>query len=88
MKIAFEGLMIALMIGTGVFFVGIPLIKIIKMLLPSRRDSLKEAQERLEIARKEAEAARLNKEAEKVYSEIYEEVLEDDNEERYRKNNE
>lgn len=88
MKIAFEGLMIALMIGAGVFFVGIPLIKIIKMMLPSRRDSLKEAQERLEVARKDAEAARLNKEAEKVYSEIYEEVLEDDNEERYRKNNE
>ena len=87
MKFAFEGLMIALMIGAGVFFVGIPLIKIIKMMLPSRRDSLREAQERLEVARKDAEAARLNKEAEKVYSEIYEEVLEDD-EERYRKKNE
>lgn len=87
MKFAFEGLMIALMIGAGVFFVGIPLIKIVKMMLPSRRDSLKEAQERLEVARKDAEAARLNKEAEKVYSEIYEEVLEDD-EERYRKKNE
>ncbi len=79
MKLAFEGLIIALMIGAGVFFVGIPLIKIIKMMLPSpKRDSLKEATERLEVARKEKEAARLNKETEKVYSEIYDEILEDD----------
>lgn len=79
MRLAFEGLMIALMIGAGVFFVGIPLIKLIKMMRPSpKRDSLKEAAERLEQARKEAEAARLNKEAEKVYSEIYSEILEDD----------
>ncbi len=79
MKLAFEGLMIALMIGAGVFFVGIPLIKIVKMMLPNpKRDSLKEATERLELARKEAAAARLNKETEKVYSEIYDEILEDD----------
>ena len=78
MKLAFEGLIIALMIGAGVFFVGIPLIKIVKMMLPNKKDSVKEATERLEAARAEAQAARLNKEAEKVYSEIYSEILEDD----------
>lgn len=78
MKLAFEGLLIALMLAVSILFVGIPLIKLIKMLLPARKDPVKEAEERLEIARKEAEAARLNKEAEKVYSRIYEEVLEED----------
>lgn len=81
MKIAFEGVLFLLLMLVGFFAVGIPLVKIFKMVFPSKRDTLKEAQERLEVARQDAEAARLNKEAEKVYSRIYEEVLEDDNEE-------
>ena len=84
MKLAFEGVLLLLLFGVTVFAIGIPAVKLFRLMFPSKRDSLKEAQERLEIARKEAEAARLNKEAEKVYSEIYEEVL-DDNEERYKK---
>lgn len=81
MKIAFEGVLFLLLVLVGLFAVGIPLVKIFKMVFPSKRDTLREAQERLEVARKDEEAARLNKEAEKVYSRIYEEVLEDDNEE-------
>ncbi len=81
MKLAFEGLLIALLIGLGIFMVGIPLAKIWRMMFPPKTDSLKEAQIRLEVARKEAEAARLNKETEKVYSEIYSDVLEESLEE-------
>ena len=83
MKLAFEGVLLLLLFGVTVFAIGIPAVKLFRLMFPSKRDSLKEAQERLEIARKEAEAARLNKEAEKVYSEIYEEVL-DENEDRYK----
>ena len=70
MKLAFEGVLLLLLFGVTVFAIGIPAVKLFRLMFPSKRDSLKEAQERLEIARKEAEAARLNKEGEKVYSEI------------------
>jgi hypothetical protein len=57
--------------------VGVPLVKELSIMYPKKTDSVKEAQERLEAARKEREAARLNKEAEKVYSELYNEALEE-----------
>ena len=85
MKLAFEGVLLLLLFGVTIFAIGIPAIKLFKLMLPHKRDSLKEAQERLEVARNEAAAARLNKETEKVYEEIYEEVLEDDTNERYKK---
>lgn len=77
MRIAFEGLLLVLLIGVGILMVGAPLVKLFRIVFPSKKDSLEEARIRLEVARKEAEAARLNKETEKVYSEIYSEVLED-----------
>lgn len=77
MRLAFEGILLALLIGVGILMVGVPLAKVFRIMFPKKTDSLKEAQERLEIARKEAEAARLNKEAEKVYSELYDEALEE-----------
>jgi hypothetical protein len=77
MRIAFEGILLALLVGVGILMVGVPLVKVFRIMFPKKTDSLKEAQERLEIARKEREAARLNKEAEKVYSELYDEVLEE-----------
>lgn len=49
-------------------------------MVPSKKDPVVEAKERLEVARAEAEAARLNKETEKVYSHLYEEVLQDEEE--------
>ena len=81
MRVAFEGVLFLLLMLVGFFAVGIPLVKLFKLMFPSKKDSLREAQERLEVARKEAEAARLNKEAEKVYSKIYDEVLEENDEE-------
>lgn len=78
MRIAFEGLLILLLLLTTVFMVGIPAWKMVRVLFPKKTDSLEEAKARLEVARKEAQAAKLNKEAEKVYSEIYEDILEDE----------
>lgn len=73
------------MLGSAIFFVGIPLAKLVKLMIPVKKDPVAEAKVRLEVARKEAEAARLNKETEKVYSHLYEEVLQEDEEERDRK---
>jgi len=75
----FEDLLLLLMLGGGVFFIGIPGFKLIRRLFPQKTNPLEEAKERLEQAKLEAEAARLNKETEKVYSHLYEESLEDDN---------
>lgn len=77
MRVAFEGILLALLVGIGILMVGVPLVKVFRIMFPKKTDSVKEARERLEIARKEREAARLNKEAEKVYSELYNEALEE-----------
>lgn len=82
MKIAFEGLLILLLFLTMVFMVGIPAWKMARTLFPKKTDSLEEAKIRLEVAKKEAQAARLNKETEKVYSEIYEDILEEEESDR------
>lgn len=74
----FEDLMLLVLLWTGVFLIGIPIYKFVKAVVPKKRNSLAEAKERLEQARLDTEAARLNKEAEKLYEQIYEEALEDD----------
>jgi hypothetical protein len=70
-----EGILSLLGLGIGVFFIGIPLYKLVRALIPEKRDPVQEAKQRLEVAKADAEAARLNKEAEKVYEEIYQDVL-------------
>ncbi len=76
----FEDLMLLALIATSVLLIGIPIYKFVKIAVPSKRNTLAEAKERLEQARLEAEAARLNKEAEKIYEEIYQETLQDEEE--------
>lgn len=85
MKLAFEGILILIMLASAIFFIGIPLAKLVKLMLPVKKDPIGDAKERLEVARAEAEAARLNKETEKVYSHLYEEALQEDEEEGERK---
>jgi hypothetical protein len=77
----FEELIVLLLLGSGVFLIGVPFYRLIRKLIPHKRDPLKEAQERLEQARLEVEAARLNKEAEKLYSQMYDESLDDNDDE-------
>lgn len=76
-----EDVMLMLLLASGVFFIGLPLAKLAKRVMPAKkRNALAEAKEKLEMARIEVEAARLNKEAEKVYGEMYQEALQDDEE--------
>lgn len=74
----FEDIMLLLGLGVGTFFIGIPIYKLLRAVTPKKRNPVKEAQERLEATKADAEAARLNKEAEKVYEEIYQEALDDE----------
>lgn len=85
MKFAFEGLLMLIMLASAIFFVGIPLAKLVKLMIPVTKDPVAEAKVRLEVAQKEIEAARLNKETEKIYSHLYEDVLQDNEEEQDRK---
>lgn len=73
----FETLLTLLSFGICLFLIVLPAIKMVKSLLPKKTDSLAEARERLEKAKMEAEAARLNKEAERLYTQMYQEALEE-----------
>jgi hypothetical protein len=75
----FQDLLLLLLLVSSIFFIGIPLFKIVKLLIPTRpKNPLAEAKDRLERARLESEAAHLNKETEKLYNKMYEEALQDE----------
>ncbi len=77
----FEDLLFLLMLASGVFFIGIPGYKLISRLIPKKINPLEEAKQRLEHAKLEAEAAKLNKETEKLYSHLYEDTIQETEEE-------
>lgn len=74
----FEDIMVLALIASGVFLIGIPTFKFLRAITPKKTNNLVEAKERLEQARLDAEAARLNKEAEKLYEEMYDDSLQDE----------
>jgi len=74
----FEQLLLLALIASSVFLIGIPLYKIARTLVPKKRNPLAEAKDRLEQTRLEVEAARLEKEREKLYNKMYEEALQED----------
>ena len=74
----FEDLLLLALLGSGVFLIGIPLYKLTKVLHPKKRNPLHEAQERFDQAKLEVQAARLDKEREKLYNQMYNEALEDE----------
>lgn len=80
MGLVLEQILILLLLFSSVFMIGIPIIKLVRRLSPEKRDPVKDAKQRLEHARLELEAARVNKETEKVYNDLYHDVLEDDTE--------
>ncbi len=83
-----EDILLLILDGSAVFFIGIPFFQLVNKLVPRKRNTLAEAKARLEQARLDAEAARLNKEAERIYNELYEDVLhEDDDDEETTKHN-
>lgn len=72
-----EDVTFLLLLASGIFFVGLPIAKLIKTAIPVKRNSLTEAKERLEQVRIEVETAKLNKEAEHLIETLYDEALED-----------
>lgn len=83
---AFEILLSMFATGIGVFFVAIPGYKLYKTIFPSKNNPVKDAKEKLEQAKAEAEAAKLNKQTEELYKTLYEEILKDET--RNKKDNE
>ena len=78
-----EDIILFLLGGSAFFFIGIPLVQLIKRLMPAaKKNTLAEAKERLEQARLDVEAAKLNKETEKIYDHLYEDVLQEDDAEK------
>lgn len=83
----FEDLLLLILAGTSVYFIVIPLFKLIRQVSPKKRNPVVEAKERVEQARQQLEAARLNieaekasKEADKIYEHLYEEILDEETE--------
>jgi len=75
----FEVILMWLTLGAAVFLIGIPVFKLVKAVLPKKeRNPLAEAKVRLEHARLEVEAAKLNKETERLYENLYQEALAED----------
>lgn len=77
----FQDLLLLLLLASSIFLIGIPLFKLVRLLLPKKtRNPLADAKVRLEQAKLEVEAARLDKERDKLYNQLYEEALQDDSE--------
>ena len=70
-----EDLLLAVAIGVALLGVGVPIARFLKVARWRRPDPLAEARERLRIAKLEAEVARVNREADKIYEELYDETL-------------
>jgi hypothetical protein len=70
-----EDILLAITVGAVVVIAGWPIARLLKAARWRRSDPLAEAQERLRLAKLEVEAARLNREAEKIYEQLYEETI-------------
>jgi hypothetical protein len=73
-----EDIVLAVLVGVVLLLVGIPIVRLLRVASFRQKDPLAEAQERLRIAQREAEAARVNREAEKIYEHLYDEALAED----------
>jgi hypothetical protein len=73
-----EDILLAVVVGVVIVVVGWPIYRFLRVTPWRRRNPLAEAQERLRIAKLEAEAARVNRETERVYENLYEETMTDD----------
>jgi hypothetical protein len=73
-----EDILLAAAVGVVFLFALRPIMRLVKAAPWRRRDPLAEAQERLRVAQLEAEAARVNRQADKIYEQLYGEALADD----------
>jgi uncharacterized membrane protein len=73
-----EDILLVVAATAVILFVGAPIVRLWKAANLRRRDPLAEARERLRVAKVEAEAARLNREADEIYEHLYDETLDRD----------
>lgn len=73
----FEDIMLLILLGSSVFLIGIPTYKFVRKIVPSKKNPLADAKERLDQARLEVEAARLDRERDKLYNQMYNDALEE-----------
>lgn len=64
------------LVGLAIVLIGVPFYKLVKEIVPKKRDPVAEAKQRLVQAQLEIEAAKLNKEAEQIYEKLYSDTLE------------
>jgi hypothetical protein len=70
-----EDLLLAAAVGVALLVAGVPIVRLAKLAPWRRKDPLAEAEERLRIAKLEAEVARVNRETEKIYEGLYGDAL-------------
>jgi hypothetical protein len=70
-----EDLLLIAAIGVVGLLVSRPIARLYKMAPWRKRDPLADAQERLRVAKIEAEAARVNREADRIYEKLSDESL-------------
>lgn len=70
-----EDLLLIAAVGIVGLALGWPLLRVLRAGAWRKRDPLAEAQERLRIAKLDAEVARVNRETEKIYEGLYDETL-------------
>ncbi|MGA2447794.1 MAG: hypothetical protein ABTD50_03870 [Polyangiaceae bacterium] len=70
-----EDLLLAVAVGAVLVAIGLPIVRLLKAAPWRREDPLAAAQERLRIAKIEAEIAKVNREAESIYERLYEEAM-------------
>lgn len=74
----FERMLLMALAAAAFFLIILPLYKFLQPILAkANKDPVKEAKVRLEVAKADFEAAKLNKEAEAYYEKIYDEALQD-----------
>jgi len=73
-----EDILLALAVGIVLIVFGLPIVRLLRAAPWRRADPLAEAHERLRIAQREAEAAAVNREAERIYERLYAETLENE----------
>ena len=73
-----EDMLLAVAVGAALLMTGLPIYRLLKAAPWRPRNPLAEAQERLRLAKLEAEAEKVNREAEKIYERLYDETLGDD----------
>jgi TPP-dependent pyruvate/acetoin dehydrogenase alpha subunit len=74
-----EDILLAVVIGVVLLLVVWPAYRLVKTATPEwrRRDPLAEAKARLKAAQTEAEAARIHREADRIYEKLYDDTLAD-----------